>query len=225
MHVASVTTYDKFLEVDSAVQNMNLGFHPHLCLISTSHIPPPSSGTFGTSCQIPLLSFPAFCGQQGEAPGLTPYRGLSTKQCMTVCITVIQACGEKEHLLIQLLFLLPGWLRYHGHVLLGWKSPVRKSWSLTLSPTRLTWIPMSMASIFPLFHSLLLQLQPPAKLLPQALCTFFSCRPEHPFPRYSFSSISHFISVSALVSSSQNLPDSHEQDISLFCIPLSGFLL
>lgn len=79
MHVASVTTYDKFLEVDSAVQNMNLGFHPHLCLISTSHIPQPPSGTFGISCQIPLLSFPAFSGQQGEAPRLT-YRGLSTKQ-------------------------------------------------------------------------------------------------------------------------------------------------
>lgn len=50
MHVASVTAYDKFLEVDSAVENMNLGFNPHLWLISTSHTPQPSSGTFGTSC-------------------------------------------------------------------------------------------------------------------------------------------------------------------------------
>lgn len=143
---------------------------------------------------------------------------------MTVGIALIQACGGKQRPPSSPSFHLPGLLLYPQLYTTRLKAPVGKPWSLTLSPTRLTWSPMSMALILPLFHSCLLQLQPPAKLLPQALCTFSSFRLEHPVPRYSYSSVSHFISVPALASSSQNLPDSHGQDISLLCIPLSGFI-
>lgn len=147
------------------MQNVNPGFSPHLCLISDSLIPQPSSGTFDTSCQMPLLSFLVF-SYQCHLPGPVPY---------------LHVPGLLPYAQVMLL--------------LGWKPPISKPWIPILSledwPWLLfLWLQYSHSFTPPATTS---PLSVPRKRVPQALCTLSSFSLEHSFPRYSHSSVSYFV--------------------------------